>query len=237
MKRPRQRRQRRRGPPRSSRALDLSNFNGRRKWHWVIERPINAASDADGQVVAIQLGRLAQGLQINPLVNRLFGAATTNPAWSLNNLRYLRFSVQFDNRGTGVDVSKQLAVSARPRVGAFLTAQPLAELDEAKILSNLALFAGGAHSPNVSRSINLRVGPEWGIGRFGPDTGTQLVIVASGFNGIARVHCYAESTGYPETTLETVRQEEEFEHLQLPSTSEGSSSQPEKVVAYLDGPV
>lgn len=186
-----QRRRARRRAPRASNTINLVNFGqtNRRTIVAAFSRDLSSVS-----TVAITIGRRLTGSIENPLLNALF--ANDLNGWPLENIRVLSIKVVFDCRGLGAS-----GFNARPRVGAFMSGDTLSAIDETKISVLIETFGGVTISPNQSRTINVRVGPEFAVGRFGETGANTLVVYQRGFLGFARIIVRYQVLGFPATRV------------------------------------
>lgn len=176
---------------RRNNTLDLTNFgqSNRRRIVASFQRDLSTTS-----TISLTIGRKATGTQDNPLIESWFGNDLNG--WPLESIRVVSLKVVFDCRGVGAD-----SFNARPRVGAFMSGDILSAIDEAKVESNIECFGGHSVSPNGQKTVNVRIGPEFSLGRFGETGANSLVIYSRGFRGVARVIVTYEVTGFPATRV------------------------------------
>jgi hypothetical protein len=173
--------------------LDLTNFSGRKTWRIVNEKILEISGGPD--VSLFQVGINGMGLEPNRLAQSLFSTEGTAGGWSIEQVRIKSITVNFDARGV---TPNSTAFNTRPRLGAFLTPDGLAEIDPDRLKLQIGDFTPHTITPNGSKSIRLPMGPEFSLGRFGGGrTAMTLVILTNGFQGSYRIITELESTGFP----------------------------------------
>jgi hypothetical protein len=205
--------------------IDLVNFGQTNR------RTIIASFERDlstNAVEAITIGRKVTGSVSNPLIDSWLGDDANG--WPLESVRVKQIQVVFDCRGLGTG-----GFNARPRVGAFMSGDALAAIDEAKIAANIEQFGGMTISPNQQRSVMVKVGPEFALGRFGETGANTLVVYQRGFLGFARVIVHYEVVGFPASRVIVARALDSIEELQEPMDFEDVESSAPRSVGKADG--
>jgi len=186
--------------PRTNRVIDLTNFNARRLFRIVQEVTLNES-------LAVEVTN--RGFNGLPAVGDFLGEFMAT--------RLTRLEIWFDQRGSA-------STGAIPRCGAFLLPGLVSDYDFSfpSGKPGTGSYAGrGLNQINPSKPLILRVGPEFGAGRFptpvteGPGTQTSVLFLDSnGYKGTVRVISHVETLGYPFSLIAS-------------STSSSSSSPPD----------
>jgi hypothetical protein len=181
--------------------IDLTQFNQRRRFRHAIAKDLEITGTSGPTVDIYQVGISTVGATPNKLARKLFNSDGLDGSWQIEQVRVRAIDVVFDARG----INPATVFNQRARVGCFLSPDPAANFDVTKMSAEIGNYTPHAMNPNATKTVRLRLGPEFSLGRFGGDRpNMSLVIVGNGFQGSVRVITHLETTGFPGTRLDVI---------------------------------
>jgi hypothetical protein len=182
-------------PNRGTAPINLSNFNNRKKFQ------VTYNIEQSGFVTNWQLNKRTLGSEINPLWGNLVPSAGTAGESNFDQaqVRIIKLKLMFDNRA-GIAGTFP---AANYRVAAFIVPLTEAQLDPSFDTNLLGQFGLNGVNLQRTKTIHLRIGPEFPIGRFGlaNSEDSRLLIFSDGFSGNVRVQVTYEVCGFPAITF------------------------------------